>query len=899
MRKRIALLTAQLEEKYIKDFTEGFMERSFSCDYDVCIFASFDKEPDCAPKEVSESNIFSLINWQEFDAFVVTPDVLSTPGLMLSIEEKLLINAGSKPVLFVDQKNDYFPYVLMNQYDPIVCITEHMIVDHGFKDIAFISGPKHHLYARQRLEAFVSCMNKHGLEVPDENIFYGNFWFDGGIKVIEDIVREGKKMPKAFICSNDFMALGVCEALVENGFDLPGEVAVAGFDSVEMGRECPVPITSVPLPFREYGIYVADSIHNLIIGEDIREFTYDWKLFEGETCGCKPQIRMEEKTAKYNWNINKNLHNIFSRYSGLTETLVLQTNFRSLIDSIQTYSYQIREFESFVLCLNDVWAYEDIDVEETEIRQGYTDKMCPVLICGPTGKGADVVNYGIKFDTKDMLPLLYDECDHPRGFIFSPVAFDDITFGYAALSYGDEPKCYDVAYSAWLHTVMLGIECFRRNASLLKAKEVAEEIQINDSVTGMFNYDGFIKHAKPMIDRSLQVGLYNTILAIEVDGIDEINSRFGRKEGEKLLHEFALLVYGASDEGAMCCRLGRDVIIIAELSEKITDEVSLNVLYKLKQSIKEYNASSNHNIKIYSGIATGNVDNLSQMEDLVNNAVSQKNGNKSKEIKMRNLNLSDDEIEKLEVVKMILDDNLFDYHFQPIVNAKDGSIYAYEALMRPRVQPRISPLDVLKCAQHLDRLYDVEKATFINVLQRMNAESEKIAKRKVFINSIPGTRLNEQDTKNIYEKMQKMSGHLVIELTEQAEASDDELSEMKQLLINMGIETAVDDYGTGYSNIVNLLRYMPNYVKIDRMLLSEIQDNPQKIHFVKDIVDFARENKFKVLAEGVETKEELETVIKLGVDFIQGYYTSRPNSEIIDNISEEIKTQIIQFNRAV
>ena len=249
--------------------------------------------------------------------------------------------------------------------------------------------------------------------------------------------------------------------------------------------------------------------------------------------------------------------------------------------------------------------------------------------------------------------------------------------------------------------------------------------------------------------------------------------------------------------------------------------------------------------------------------------------------------------------KKILDENLFDYHFQPIVSAKDGSIYAYEALMRPRVEPFISPLDVLKCAEHLDRLYDVEKATFLNVLSRANEESDKFDQRKIFVNSIPGANLSLEDSMAILEELKKLGGKVVVELTEQAEASDDELNAMKKNFIGMGVETAVDDYGTGYSNIVNLLRYMPNYVKIDRMLLSNIQNNPQKVHFVKDIVAFAKENKFKVLAEGVETKEELETVIRLGVDLIQGYYTSRPKADIIDNIEEEIQTQIIQFNRAV
>ncbi len=899
MRKRIAFLTAQVEETYIKEFTEGFMKRSFSYDYDVCIFASYDKEPETTLREVAEGNIFTLINWQEFDAFVVTPDILSSAGLMTAIEERLLIHAGSKPVLFVDQKNDYFPYIIMNQQDAITNLFEHMINVHGYKDLVYISGPTSHIYAQQRLQAFINCMRDNNLSVDENNIYYGNYWYTGGIDIVERMISEGKKMPEAFMCANDYTALGVCEALVKHGYKVPGDVAVSGFDSAEMGRECPVPITSVLIPFGAYGEYAAECIHNMLQGKELEEFDYQWNIYEGESCGCLPQLRMENKTTNFEWNSFKQYHSVFSRYSGLTEGLVLQTDFKSLISAIKNFSYQIRDFEHFVLCLNDVWANEVIEIDDTDIKQGYTDKMCPVLICGPKEIGADVVNFGIKFDTKDMLPLLYDECDHPRGFIFSPVSFDDVTFGYSVISYGDNPKCYDAAYSAWTHTVMLGLECYRRNSRIIKAKEVAEEIQINDVSTGMFNYDGFVKHIRPMVEHGAAIGYFDTILAIELDGLDDIYSEYGRKEGEALIHDLAILVFKSTDEGAMCCRLGNDVLIVAELTAENNNSTANIILARLEEMIEEYNKNANHKISIHAGVATRNINSLTQMEDLVSEAVSQKNGNKAKMIKMKNLNLTDEDMEKIEIVKKILDENLFDYHFQPIVNAKDGSIYAYEALMRPRVTPFISPLDVLKYAEHLDRLYDVEKATFCNVLKRVSDETEKFGMRKLFVNSIPGTRLLSDDAEMIHRLMEEFGEKVVVELTEQAEASDDELNEMKRNFIGMGIETAVDDYGTGYSNIVNLLRYMPNYVKIDRMLLSNIQNNPQKIHFVKDIVSFARENKFKVLAEGVETKEELETVIKLGVDFIQGYYTSRPKADIIENIEEEIQTQIIQFNKAV
>jgi EAL domain-containing protein (putative c-di-GMP-specific phosphodiesterase class I) len=88
---------------------------------------------------------------------------------------------------------------------------------------------------------------------------------------------------------------------------------------------------------------------------------------------------------------------------------------------------------------------------------------------------------------------------------------------------------------------------------------------------------------------------------------------------------------------------------------------------------------------------------------------------------------------------------------------------------------------------------------------------------------------------------------------------------------------------------------MPDYVKIDRMLLSGIQDNPQKQHFVKSIVKFAHENDILVLSEGVETSAELRTCIELGTDFVQGYYTARPCEKIVSEIAPEVREEIFMY----
>jgi len=109
------------------------------------------------------------------------------------------------------------------------------------------------------------------------------------------------------------------------------------------------------------------------------------------------------------------------------------------------------------------------------------------------------------------------------------------------------------------------------------------------------------------------------------------------------------------------------------------------------------------------------------------------------------------------------------------------------------------------------------------------------------------------------------------------------------------LNIAIDDYGTGYSNVSNLLRYMPDFVKIDRSLLSDIHEYTQKQHFVREIIDFCHDNGIKALAEGVETSDELRTVIHLGADLIQGYYTARPSASLIGEIDKKIRGEIMHY----
>ncbi len=259
--------------------------------------------------------------------------------------------------------------------------------------------------------------------------------------------------------------------------------------------------------------------------------------------------------------------------------------------------------------------------------------------------------------------------------------------------------------------------------------------------------------------------------------------------------------------------------------------------------------------------------------------------------------LGSEEKMQYKLVSKILDENLLDYCFQPIVSAVDGSVYAYEALMRSRTETKVSPLSIIKYAAMQERLSDVERATFFNVMQLIDKNEERFGNKRVFINSIPGVSVGEGSVEELDNYLASHSERVVVELTEEAELKDSELEKLKAYFGKLHIDIAVDDYGTGYSNVSNLLRYMPDFVKIDRSLLSDIHEYPQKQHFVREIIDFCHDNGIKALAEGVETAEELQTVIHLGADLIQGFYTARPSADIICQIDEKCRSEIKQYHQ--
>lgn len=210
--------------------------------------------------------------------------------------------------------------------------------------------------------------------------------------------------------------------------------------------------------------------------------------------------------------------------------------------------------------------------------------------------------------------------------------------------------------------------------------------------------------------------------------------------------------------------------------------------------------------------------------------------------------------------------------FQPIFGA-DGQVFGYEALMRSGEPAFKGPLDVLEAAERLGRLVDLGRACRSKALRDFSRAPQGT---KLFLNLHPQDLLDD-DLFAADSPLAAIADRVVLELTERAPLGEnEELLRRVAHLRSMGFRVAIDDLGNGYAGLSSLVQIEPEFVKLDMSLVRNIHQNPIKLRLVALILETCRSLGIQVVAEGVETREEYDTLQNLHCPLFQGYYLARP-----------------------
>lgn len=238
---------------------------------------------------------------------------------------------------------------------------------------------------------------------------------------------------------------------------------------------------------------------------------------------------------------------------------------------------------------------------------------------------------------------------------------------------------------------------------------------------------------------------------------------------------------------------------------------------------------------------------------------------------------------QLKVLDRCINREQFLMLYQPIVNIEDHSIFAYEALVRCQQQELKNPHILFNVAEQGNRIWPLSR-----LLRRISLDnmSEMPDESVMFVNLHP---LDFDDPELIKpdSPLLQHASRLVLEVTERAAIKNLEaFRERLKILREHKMEIAIDDLGSGYSALSLVAELDPDYIKLDMTLIRDIDQSPVRQNLVRNMVSFAADLGARVVAEGVETREELQCVCDLGAQFVQGYFLSMPEPPFVKTITQ-------------
>lgn len=234
--------------------------------------------------------------------------------------------------------------------------------------------------------------------------------------------------------------------------------------------------------------------------------------------------------------------------------------------------------------------------------------------------------------------------------------------------------------------------------------------------------------------------------------------------------------------------------------------------------------------------------------------------------------------ERSRILALVAERNL-SIVFQPIVDMEDGRVFAFEALTRPGPSSGFkSPAQLFHAAENCGLLWELEE---VSRQASFEAAAGWHEGTHLFLNSSPTVFADRRFPDSIRECLLMSPGltidRLVLEITELSDESmSNALVERALELKARGFKVAVDDAGAGTSGLNRIVQIRPAWIKLDTEFVRNIQADPFRQNLVRFFVHFARLSNINLVAEGIETAEELATVVSVGVRFAQGYYLARP-----------------------
>lgn len=461
-------------------------------------------------------------------------------------------------------------------------------------------------------------------------------------------------------------------------------------------------------------------------------------------------------------------------------------------------------------------------------------------------------------------------------------------------------------------SIILGFLTIYQNKNILKAhrqvESLAEELQLSketlqiqnskleydvyhDSLTGMKNRLYFWDELSKLNLEAEENHVPVTVMLFDLDRFKEVNDTYGHDAGDLLLRQVSRRLTAMSNISDRFYRLGGDEF--AFLASGLNESEAVLRAREISENISKPYTINNQLIKIATCVGIVLSDNerradyLYKFADLALYEAKKAGSQQIKVFRQRMLQKLQESRTLENDMARAIENNEFIVYYQPIVNSVSKEIYGYEALIRwmHPVKGMLSPDSFIFAAEKTGMINEIGK-TVLKLACREAVSWAVPARISVNVSPVQlGSKSFINTVQTVLAETGLPANRLELEVTESSLFSDrnNPIAILKKLRA-LGVRISIDDFGTGYSSLSRLSELNFDKIKIDKSFVNPISTQEDALNIVKLITGMAKSLNMGVIAEGVETEEQLERLQALGCELVQGYLFSKPQPQVDSKI---------------
>lgn len=424
----------------------------------------------------------------------------------------------------------------------------------------------------------------------------------------------------------------------------------------------------------------------------------------------------------------------------------------------------------------------------------------------------------------------------------------------------------------------------------------------HDTLTNLINDKFFLRKLKNAISIAETQNKQGALIYLDIDNFISINNNYGFQFGNLVIQKFSHLLSSILDDNCELAKFPGDkfMIMVYDFQDiKEIEEICNRIYDYFKKPLEVMDNQIQINLSIGVTVFPKDSSDENELLKFCDFAVSISKRTGKNVYTIFNKDVSESYFRKALIESEIsnaIQKNEFYLLYQPKVDISTNQITSLEALIRWKNNKLgfVSPGEFIPIAEAKGYIVQIGNWVLEEAIKTASKWKEKDYRFETISINISPIQLKRKDfiptLLSLCEKYSIPHSLLEIEITEGTliEACKENIGIINDL-IESGFKIAIDDFGIGFSNLISLIEFPISTLKIDKSIIDNIKCEKNKVVF-KSIVTLGKDLNFKIVAEGVETKEQLEILTKLGCNGIQGYYFYKPLAEEdIEKLLEEKK----------